>query len=99
MPYFSTIPGIIAIIIGVAYTLDYYLYKLRPKWTKPFVPEYPPENVELPSSQGGKQRLGWVLSLLLISAVGLAAKLVQLIPPGLDSTHAILAASWVSIMP
>ena len=83
MPYFSAIPGVIALIIGVAYVLDYYLYKWRPKWTR---------------SQGGKQRLGWVLSLILISAVGLAAELVQLIPPGLDSNHAILAISWVSIM-
>lgn len=98
MPYFSAIPGIIALIIGVVYVLDCFLYKWRPKWTKPFVPEYPPETVELPSSQGGKQRLGWVLSLLLISAVGLVAKLVQLIPPGFDSTHAILVISWVSIM-
>jgi len=95
MPYISAIPGAIILIIGLSHVLDYYLRSWRPKWTTPFVAEYPPDS---PSSlQGAKQRLGWALCLLAASAIGLAAQIVQLVPPGLDSAAIILTISWVSI--
>ena len=94
MPYVSAIPGILVLIIGISHVLDYYLQRWRPKWTASFVAEYPPGS---PSLQGAKRRLGWALSLLTVSAIGLAAEVAQLVSPGLDSAAIILTISWVSV--
>lgn len=96
MPYISAIPGAIVLIIGICHAFNHYLYKWRPEWTRPFVPEYPPESTEL-SLHEGKQRLGWIISLLLVSAAGLIAEVAQLLLPGSDLTAVILTVSWVSI--
>lgn len=95
MPYISAIPGAIVLIIGISHVLDYYLQRWRPKWTASFVAEYPPDSLSSP--QGAKRRLGWALSLLAVSGVGLAAEIAQLVPPGLDSAAIILTISWVSV--
>lgn len=96
MPYISAIPGAIVLIIGFSHVLDYYLRRWRPKWTTPFVAEYPLDS--RPSSlQGAKRRLGWALCLLAVSTIGLATQIAQLVPPGLDSAAIILTISWVSI--
>lgn len=94
MPYMSAIPGAIVLVIGISHVLGYYLQRWIPKWTASFVAEYPPDS---PSLQGAKRRLGWVLSLLIVSAIGLAAEVAQLVPPGLDSAAIILTISWVSV--
>lgn len=95
MPYISAIPGAIVLIIGISHVLGYYLQRWRPEWTASFVAEYPPDS---PSSlQGAKRRLGWTLSLLAISGVGLAVEIAQLVPPGLNPAAIILTISWVSV--
>lgn len=95
IPYISAIPGIIILIIWISHVLDYHFRKWRPEWTGPFVAEYPPDS---PSwLQGAKRRLGWVLSLVAVSAIGLAAGIAQLVPPGLDLAAIILTISWASI--
>lgn len=61
------------------------------------MPEYPPESEELRSTPvRAKQRLGWVLSLLVVSVVGLVAQVAQLMALGWDATALVLAISWVS---
>lgn len=95
MPYISVIPGAIVFVIGISHVLDYYLHGWKPKWTTSFVAEYPPNS---PSSlQGAKRRLGWTLSLLAVSFIGLAAEIAQLVPPGLGLAAIILTVSWVSV--
>lgn len=95
VPYIAAIPGVIIFIIGVIHVLSHSASsrKWSPKWTRPFVPEYPPEDAASP--RPAKHRLGWVLSLLVVSAVGLVAQVVQLIVLGLDLTAILLAVSWV----
>lgn len=97
MPYISAIPGVVIFLIGIVHVFSHGAYsrKWRPKWTKPFVPEYPPEDAVSPSPRPSKQRLGWVLSLLVVSVVGLVAQVVQLVVLEVDSTAVLLTISWV----
>lgn len=62
------------------------------------MPEYAPgSDEELRSTPvHAKQRLGWVLSLLLVSVGGLVAQVAQLMALGWDATALVLAISWVS---
>lgn len=101
LPYTSAVPGVVIVVIGLAHALNYCCAsagrKWQPRWTRPFVPEYPPESEELRSAPArAKQRLGWVLSLLVVSVGGLVAHVAQLMALGWDATTLVLAISWVS---
>jgi hypothetical protein len=93
MQYFSTIP----IIVIVLYLLGHFLHRWRPKWTKPFISERSQEWSE-PSDfpvERIKQRVGWVISLFLITIVGLVAEVVKGITNGFEVPTIALLVSWV----
>jgi ABC-type long-subunit fatty acid transport system fused permease/ATPase subunit len=94
MHYFSTIPTIVIVGAVLFYLLSHFLYRWRPEWTKPFISERSEEWSDLPV-EPIKQRVGWVISLFLITLVGLAAEVVKKITNGLEVATIALLVSWV----
>lgn len=98
MPYVAAIPAVIVLIIALNYLRGHVLPRWGPQWTKPFVVEHPPECSELPPEPAKRPKSGWAIALFLLSVVGFAAEIVQLLPPGLDVTAVILPVSWVGVL-
>lgn len=67
----------------------------RPEWTKSFIREEPPECFVV-SRGRGKQRVGWVLMLFILSFIGFASSIVQLVPPMHDLIAVMPSVAWVS---
>ncbi|KKA23808.1 Multidrug resistance-associated protein/mitoxantrone resistance protein [Rasamsonia emersonii CBS 393.64] len=99
IPYVSAIPAVIVLIIAINYLHGHVFPRWGPQWTKPFVSEHPPECSELPPEPAKQPKSGWAISLFVLSVVGCAAEIVQLLPPGLDFTAVTLLVSWVGIFP
>lgn len=95
MPYLSAIPAAVTLIAAVHYISGRYFSHWRPRWTNPFIVEQFEDNHEL-QAQSSSNDLGWTISLFILSVAGFMVELVQLIPPGLELSSAVILASWVS---
>ncbi|KAE8349423.1 hypothetical protein BDV28DRAFT_61315 [Aspergillus coremiiformis] len=94
MRYFSIIPGIIVLIIGLGRALSCSSLTRRPKWMRPFILEEPP-CPELPSERP-RQRTGWAMTLLAISTIGFAAELMKVVPHRSILSNIMPLVPWVS---
>lgn len=92
MPYLACIPAIVALLIAASHLLEQFPH-WRPKWTIPFISEQH-DLLELPLDRPA-QSLGWTTSLLIFSAIGLTADLIQLVPPAVNWFDVIIVFSWV----
>lgn len=95
MGYFSIVPGVIAFIIGLSHALSRVSFVRCPKWMRAFVVEEPP-CPELPSERP-RQRTGWVVILLAISAIGFAGELAKVVPHGYMLSNATSLISWAVV--
>lgn len=93
MGYFSILPGIIIAVLVLGRFTGPLLQAHRPKWTRPFVTEQT-MCPDVPSDDP-KQRIGWVISLLAITAVGVMAELIKIIHTDPNMANGALLASWV----
>ena len=96
--YFSIVPFAVIIVIAISHSIGSFLDSWRPQWTRPFVPEFPPNNGDVPPDFE-TSAWGWDHALLGLSVVGLTAQVVQLIFSP-SKLHAIfLCISWVRYSP
>ncbi|CAG8025074.1 unnamed protein product [Penicillium salamii] len=91
LPYLACIPAIVALLIAASHLLEQFPH-WRPKWTIPFISEQH-DLLELPLDRPA-QSLGWTTSLLIFSAIGLTADLIQLVPPAVNWFDVIIVFSW-----
>ncbi|CAG7993148.1 unnamed protein product [Penicillium salamii] len=91
LPYLACIPAIVALLIAASHLLGQFPH-WRPKWTIPFISEQH-DLLELPLDRPA-QSLGWTTSLLIFSAIGLTADLIQLVPPAVNWFDVIIVFSW-----
>ncbi|KAL5333352.1 hypothetical protein BJX70DRAFT_68566 [Aspergillus crustosus] len=91
--YSTLVPAAIISFAWLNFLLRRLPFLQRPKWTRPFVEELPPIP-DLPLRQT-KHRLGWVLSLLVVSVIGSAAELLKIVLLGPDLANLVLLVSWV----
>ncbi|CAG8927949.1 unnamed protein product [Penicillium salamii] len=91
LPYLACIPAIVALLISASHLLEKFPH-WRPKWTIPFISEQH-DLLELPLDRPA-QSLGWTTSLLIFSAIGLTADLIQLVPPEVNWFDVIIVFSW-----
>lgn len=95
MPYLSAVPASIILTAAIHHICGRYSSLWRPKWTHPFIVEQIEDNHGL-QAQNSPRDLGWTISLFILSVAGFIVELIQLIPPGLESSSAVILASWVS---
>ncbi|CAG8161159.1 unnamed protein product [Penicillium salamii] len=91
LPYLACIPAIVALLIAASHLLEQFPH-WRPKWTIPFISEQH-DLLELPLDRPA-QSLGWTTSLLIFSAIGLTADVIQSVPPGVKWFDVIIVFSW-----
>ncbi|KAL5047653.1 hypothetical protein BDW71DRAFT_196735 [Aspergillus fruticulosus] len=92
MAHFSLAPAAIIVCAWLSYVLRKLPFVHRPKWAKPFVQELP-SCPDLPLVND-KHRLGWVVSLLAVSAIGAAAEVIKVLFNGPNLASCVLLASW-----
>ncbi|KAL4817175.1 integral peroxisomal membrane peroxin-domain-containing protein [Aspergillus spinulosporus] len=90
--YFCLVPAAIILCAWLSHVLQKLPFVRRPKWAKPFVQELPP-GADLPFEHA-KHRLGWVISLLVVSSIGAAAQVIKLVLNDPDLASCILLLSW-----
>jgi hypothetical protein len=98
LPYLSAIPGIIFVIITFSRLLGVSpLFKrLRPKWTKPFVDEYPTPKDE-PHSRSSLS-LSWTIALFVLSVLAVAAQAVKFTFSEIQVHAILLLLSWTGAL-
>ncbi|KAJ9299237.1 hypothetical protein DTO271G3_2859 [Paecilomyces variotii] len=93
MPYLSAVPASIILIAAIHHIGGRYFSIWRPKWTYPFIVEKIEDDHGL-QAQNGPRDLGWTISLFILSVAGFLVELIQLVPPGFESSSAVILASW-----
>jgi hypothetical protein len=94
IPYLSIIPAIIILVIAIEAFIGRFLWRWRPKWTKPFVTEKIDNTSDLPSSIYHRS-WKWTTTLFILSIVAIASEAAQLVVAGPDVTATMLVFSWV----
>ncbi|KAL4943438.1 hypothetical protein BDV06DRAFT_211084 [Aspergillus oleicola] len=92
--YLTLVPAAIVSCAWLNYVLRRLPFIQRPKWIRPFVQESPP-CPDLPLEYT-KHRLGWVISLLAVTVIGLAAEIVKTVLNGPSLANCALLASWAA---
>jgi hypothetical protein len=83
------------VLIAIKYLLSsQYLYKWRPKWTRPFVSEEKETADELPVTRRRPSRKAWALFVLAI--IGFSAEIVRLVKTPFFG-YVMLIVSWVGL--
>ncbi|KAJ5544543.1 hypothetical protein N7535_007059, partial [Penicillium sp. DV-2018c] len=96
LPYLACIPAIIVLLAALSHVLGGYFKRWRPGWTNSFVSEQH-DTQELPLDRP-KQPLQWTAALLVLSATGLLAEIVQFVPPRIDASAFVLVFSWATAL-
>ncbi|KAL4933065.1 putative ABC bile acid transporter [Aspergillus undulatus] len=94
--YSALIPVAIISCAWLSYVLRRLPYVQRPKWMRPFVQDAPP-CPDLPLEHT-KHRLGWVISLFVVSVIGLAAQVIKTVLNGPNLANCALLVSWAGAL-
>ncbi|KAL4800242.1 hypothetical protein BDV19DRAFT_173145 [Aspergillus venezuelensis] len=92
--YLALVPAVIVSVAWLNYVLRRLPFIQRPKWFRPFVQEVPP-CPDLPL-EDTKHRLGWIISLLAVTVIGLAAEITKTVLNGPGLANCALLASWAA---
>ncbi|OJJ46009.1 hypothetical protein ASPZODRAFT_2034815 [Penicilliopsis zonata CBS 506.65] len=101
IPLAAAVPALTIAFLALRLLLAPCVAAWRPQWTRPFVSEEQHRHhalgaSELPPPESARQSGHlWVLLLFIVSNVGAAAKLSQVVGVGRDSAAILLFASWI----
>ncbi|PWY91365.1 hypothetical protein BO94DRAFT_564732 [Aspergillus sclerotioniger CBS 115572] len=93
MGYLSVIPATVILIAVLSYVSHRIFREKYPQWMRPFILEQPMVT-DLPTD-GAKQRMGWVVTLLAISLAGFTTELIRVVFNGWPSNLSLLIA-WAA---
>jgi hypothetical protein len=87
---------VVVVVLALGYLLGPLFARWRPRWTKPFVAEFPSDVPELPKERRIEFSKG-AIALTLLSVIGSAALIAELIPRPSSIPVILLLAGWVRL--
>lgn len=92
------IPAVTVTFVAIHYLLDYALPQWRPRWMRPFVVEHHISQVSELRPNEKRPSLRWVITLLVLAALGCAAEVSLLLSTPISFTTVVQPFSWVSML-